>query len=172
MTALGLLILRLVVGLTLAGHGAQKVFSWFGGSGISGWAGMVQKLRIRPALPWAWMAALAELVGGLLVALGFLSPLGSLAIVGSMLVAIALVHWSRGFWVTKGGYEFNLLIVAAVMALALTGPGRYSLDQALGITLPEPITLIVGTIVVVAGVAISLATRAPVAVAEAKPQTT
>ena len=172
MTALGLLILRVVVGLTLAAHGAQKVFGWFGGSGITGWAGMVQKLRIRPALPWAWMAALAELVGGLLVAFGLLSPLGSLAIVGSMLVAIALVHWARGFWVTKGGYEFNLLIVAAVMGLALTGPGQYSLDQAFGIRLPEPITLVVGTIVVVAGVLVSLATRTPAVVAETKPQTT
>ena len=172
MAALGLLILRLVVGLTLAGHGAQKVFGWFGGSGITGWANVVRMLRIRPAKPWAWMAALAELVGGLLVALGLLSPVGSLAIVGSMLVAIALVHWPKGFWVTKGGYEFNLLIVAAVMALALTGPGQYSLDQAFGIHLPEPATLIVGAIAVVAGVLISLGTRTPVAVAETKPQTT
>src|SRR6266571_7683102 len=169
MTALALLILRVVVGLTLAGHGAQKVFGWFGGSGIGGWTNVVKMLRIRPARPWAWMSALAELVGGLLVALGFLSPIGSLAIIGSMLVAIALVHWSKGFWVTKGSYEFNLLIVAAVVALALTGPGQYSLDQALRLHLPEPITLIVGTVAVIAGVLVSLGTRTPAA--ETKPQT-
>jgi len=172
MTALGLLILRVVLGLTLAAHGSQKVFGWFGGSGMAGWTGLVQKLRMRPALAWAWVAALSELAGGLLVALGFLFPLGSLMIFGAMLVAIALVHWPNGFWNTKRGYEFNLLIIAASAALALTGPGAYSLDQILRTDLPEPLTLIAGAIAVVAGVVVSLATRAPVAVAEAKPQTT
>src|SRR4029077_3410766 len=76
MAALGLLVLRLVVGLTLAGHGAQKLFGWWGGPGMNGWTQMVQKLRIRPAQPWAWVAALAEFGGGILLALGFLSPLG------------------------------------------------------------------------------------------------
>ena len=172
MTALGLLILRVVLGLTLAAHGSQKVFGWFGGSGMAGWTGLVQKLRMRPALAWAWVAALSELAGGLLVALGFLFPLGSLMIFGAMLVAIALVHWPNGFWNTKRGYEFNLLIIAAGAALALTGPGAYSLDQILRTHLPEPLTLIAGSIAVGAGVVVSLATRAPVAVAEAKPQTT
>jgi len=172
MTALGLLILRVVLGLTLAAHGSQKVFGWFGGSGMAGWTGVVQKLRLRPALAWAWMAALSELVGGLLVALGFLFPLGSLMIFGAMLVAIVLVHWPNGFWNTKRGYEFNLLIIAAGAALALIGPGAYSLDQILRTHLPEPLTLIAGSIAVVAGVVVSLATRTPAAVAEAKPQTT
>jgi putative oxidoreductase len=169
--AFGLLILRLVVGLTLAAHGAQKLFGWWGGSGMKGWTQMVEKLRIRPAKPWAWVAALSEFGGGLLFALGLLSPLGSFAIMGSMLVAIATVHLSKGFWVTKGGYEFNLALLAAVAAVALTGPGAYSLDVALGIRLPEPLILIAGTIAVIAGVAITLATRAPQDAAQAKPQT-
>src|SRR3989442_6060473 len=97
MIALGLLILRVVVGLTLAAHGAQKLFGWFGGSGMNGWAQMVEKLRIRPARPWAWVAALAEFGGGLLFALRLLSPLGSLPIAGSMPVAIATVHPAKGF---------------------------------------------------------------------------
>ena len=118
--ALGLLILRLVVGLTMAGHGAQKLFGWWGGPGITGWTQSVQKLRIRPAQPWAWIAALSEFGGGLLLALGLLSPLGSLAITGAMLVAIATVHLPRGFWVTKGGFEFNLTLIAAAVTLALT----------------------------------------------------
>jgi len=172
MVALGILILRLVIGLTLAAHGAQKLFGWFGGPGMNGWTGAMNRMRIRPATPWAWMSALAELGGGLGLAVGLLTPLPSLAIAGSMLVAIALVHWPRGFFVTKGGYEFNLAILAAVAAVALTGAGAYSLDAALRIHLPEPVTLIVGTILLLAGVAVALTTRAPEPAAEARPQVT
>jgi putative oxidoreductase len=157
--ALGLLILRLVIGLTVAGHGAQKLFGWFGGPGMSKWTQSVERLRIRPAQPWAWVAALSEFGGGLLLALGLLSPLGSLAIVGTMLVAIATVHLSKGFWVAKGGYEFNLAIIGGAVALALTGPGAYSLDNALGLHLPEPAILILGTVAVILGVTITLASR-------------
>jgi len=82
------------------------------------------------------------------------------------------VHLSRGFWVTKGGYEFNLALIAAVAALALTGPGAYSLDAALRIQLPEPLTLLVGTILLIVGVAVTLVTRSPQAQTETKPQTT
>src|SRR5256885_3355182 len=135
MFAAGILILRLVVGLTLAAHGAQKVFGWWGGPGMTGWTGVMNRMRIRPAAPWAWMSALAELLGGLGLAAGLLTPLPSLAIAGAMLVAIALVHWPKGFFVTKGGFEFNLTILAAIFAIALTGPGAYSLDAALGIHL-------------------------------------
>src|SRR5437763_16691132 len=108
MMAVGLLILRLVVGLTIAGHGAQKLFGWWGGPGMTGWTQMVTKLRIRPAEPWAWIAALAESAGGILLALGLLTPLAAVAIAGSMIIAIATVHLPRGFRVTKGGYEYNL----------------------------------------------------------------
>jgi putative oxidoreductase len=169
MIALGLLVLRLVLGLILAAHGAQKLFGWWGGTGMTGWTGAMTRMRIRPAAPWAWMSALAEFVGGLLVAIGFLNPLGSFAIAGSMLVAITLVHWPKGFWTTKGGYEFNLLIIAAAAAVAIAGPGAYSLDSALGIHLPEPWLLIVGTVATVAGVGVALGTRAPVEAT--KPQT-
>jgi putative oxidoreductase len=157
--AFGLLILRLVVGLTMAAHGAQKLFGWWGGPGMSNWTQSVRRLRIRPAQPWAWVAALSEFGGGLLLALGLLSPLGSLAIIGAMLVAIATVHLSKGFWVSKGGYEFNLSIIGAAAALAITGPGAYSLDNALGIHLPEPVSLIVGTIALIAGVTVTLVSR-------------
>ncbi|TMC53887.1 MAG: DoxX family protein [Chloroflexi bacterium] len=172
MLALGLLILRLVIGLTLAAHGAQKLFGWFGGPGMSGWTGAMNRMRIRPATPWAWMSALAEFLGGIGLALGLLFPLPNAAIAGSMLVAIALVHLPKGFFVSKGGYEFNLAIIAAVAALALTGPGSVSLDSALGIHLPEPISVIVVTILVLVGVGVALVTRTPVAATETKPQTT
>src|SRR2546422_3230468 len=151
MLALGLLILRVVIGLTVAAHGAQKLFGWWEGPGMKGWTGAMNHMRIRPATPWAWMSALAELGGGLGLAIGPLTPLPSLAIAGSMLVAIALVHWPHGFFVTKGGYEFNLAILAGVAAVALTGAGAYSLDTALRIPLPEPATPIVGTILPLAG---------------------
>ncbi len=172
MVALGLLILRLVIGLTVAAHGAQKLFGWWGGPGMTGWTGAMNRMRIRPAVPWAWMSALAELLGGIGLAVGLLTPLPSLAIAGSMLVAIALVHWPKGFWATKGGYEFNLSILAGIAAIALTGAGSYSLDSALRIHLPEPGTLIVGTVLLIIGVGVALGTRAPQPAAEAKPQTT
>ena len=169
---LGLLILRVVVGLTVAAHGAQKVFGWWGGPGIAGWTQAVTKLRIRPAAPWALIAALSEFGGGLLFALGLLSPLGSFGIAGAMLVAIATVHWANGFWNGKRGYEFNLTLLASVAAIALAGPGTYSADQALGFHLPEPLTLVVGTAALLIGVGVALGMRAPAPAPETKPQTT
>ena len=159
--AFGLLILRLIVGLTVGAHGAQKLFGVWGGSGMAGWTQVVQRLRMRPARPLAWIAALSEFGGGLLLAFGLLSPLGSLAIIGAMLVAIVTVHLSKGFWVTKGGFEFNLTLIGASAAVAITGPGSYSLDSALRIHLPEPVTLLVGTILLIAGVPVTLVARSP-----------
>ena len=172
MVALALLILRVVIGLTVAAHGAQKLFGWWDGPGMKGWTGAMNHMRIRPAAPWAWMSAFAEFFGGIGLALGLLTPLPSLAIAGSMLVAIALVHWPHGFFSTKGGLEFNLSILAAVAAIAIAGPSAYSLDAALRISFPEPIVLIVGTILLLIGVAVALGTRAPEAAAETKPQVT
>ena len=169
---LGLLVLRLVVGLTMAAHGAQKIFGWWGGPGIKGWADAMTRLRIRPAVPLAWLSALAELGGGLLFALGLLSPLGTLAITGTMLVAIATVHWPNGFWNGKRGYEFNLTLLASAIAVGLSGPGTYSLDQAFGFRLPEPTAFLIGTLAVILGVAAMLALRAAKVEVAGKPQTT
>src|SRR5437879_11762455 len=130
MVALGLLILRLVIGLILAAHGALERFGWLGGPGMTGWTGAMNRMRIRPATPWAWMSALAEFVGGIGLALGLLFPLPSAAIAGSMVVAIALVHLPKGFFVSKGGYESTLALLPSVAALALTGPDSVSLDSA------------------------------------------
>jgi putative oxidoreductase len=130
--AYGILLVRVVLGLTMAGHGAQKVFGWWGGPGLRGTAGWLGSMRFRLPLAFAALVAVAELGGGLLLALGFLTPLGSVAVASAMLVAIALVHWSKGFWSGNGGFEFNLLILAAAVALAAIGGGRFSLDDAFG----------------------------------------
>jgi putative oxidoreductase len=157
----GLLILRIVLGLTFVGHGGQKLFGWFGGPGIQAWLGIMQKSRVRPPWFWGWIAALSEFVGGILVTLGFLSPLGSLAIIAVMLVAIVQVHWPKGFWNTKGGYEFDLANIAAALALALAGPGAFSLDAIFHVALPEPAVLLVGLVVVILGVILQQASRLP-----------
>src|ERR671922_341352 len=101
----GLVVLRLMVGLLFVGHGAQKLFGAFGGPGLGGFGGWLESMGLRPARVWAVLAALAEFGGGLLIAFGLLNPLGSLAVMGSMLMAIIAVHWPKGLWVTNGGYE-------------------------------------------------------------------
>lgn len=128
---------------------------------MTAWTAGMTRMRIRPPLPWAWISALSELLGGLAVAIGLLFPLGSFAIIAAMAVAIALVHWRNGFWNGKRGYEFNLSLVGAAVALALAGPGAYSIDELLRIHLPEPQTLIAGAVATMAGVAIAIGTRSP-----------
>jgi len=130
--AFGLLILRLVLGLTMAAHGAQKAFGLFGGYGLEGTGGWLESLGFRPGAVHARVVAASELVGGLLLAVGLLTPFGAAAIIGVMLVAIATVHLKSGFFNTEGGYEFNLLLATAAATLAFTGPGRFSIDSALG----------------------------------------
>jgi putative oxidoreductase len=163
---IALFVLRLVIGGLFIGHGAQKLFGWFGGHGFAGTrAFMDGTLRLRPAGFWAGLAGLSELGGGALFAAGLLSPLGSLGIIAAMLVAIALVHWPR-FWVADGGIEYPLVLVAAAVAVALAGPGAYSLDAALGIDLPTPMTLGIGLIAVLIGVVEAVETREPAGAAE------
>lgn len=128
----GLLILRIVLGGTMAAHGAQKMFGWFEGPGLQGVSGWLASMGLRPAKAQATTVGLAELGGGILLLLGLLTPLAAAAVAGVMFVAIATVHWSNGFFNTEGGFEFNLLITASALALAFTGPGRISLDRALG----------------------------------------
>jgi putative oxidoreductase len=118
-------------------------------------------MRVRPAMPWALASAGAELFGGLGVAVGLLTPLAPFAIIATQLVAIALIHISHGFWTTKGGYEYNLGILAAMIAVAIAGPGAYSLDGLLGIKFPQPVTFLVLAALTILGVGAALLTRAP-----------
>jgi putative oxidoreductase len=128
----GILFLRLVLGGIMAAHGAQKLFGWFGGSGPFGTAAGYRQLNFRAPLLTAFAAGLAEFGGGLLLAVGLLTPLAALGIAVVMVNAIGVVHWRNGFWNSKGGYEFNLLIWAAAGAIAAIGAGRFSLDRLIG----------------------------------------
>jgi putative oxidoreductase len=157
---LGLLLLRSVVGLTLAAHGAQKLFGWFGGYGLDGTGGFMESLGFRPGRRAAFMAGLVEAGGGLLLAFGLLTPFAAAAIVAVMLVAVVTVHLKGGFFATGGGYEYNLVLAAAAVALAFTGPGVLSLDAALGLQLSGALWGAGALIGGLAGGAIQLAGRA------------
>ncbi len=139
MADIGLLILRLVVGLLLAGHGAQKLFGMFGGPGLKGTSGWLGSMGLRPAGIWAILAGLSEFGGGVLLALGLLTPFGAVGVVAAMLMAVLLAH-RQALWVTDGGMEYNLVLIATAVALAFTGPGQFSLDAALGLSVPLSLT--------------------------------
>lgn len=125
--SIGLLIIRLVVGLSFAGHGSQKLFGWFGGHGLKGTAGWLDSMGMKPGILMALLAGLAEFVGGLLFAAGLWVPVAAALIVITMLVAIITVHAKNGYWVTQNGFEYNLILMAAAVGVALTGPGTYVL---------------------------------------------
>ena len=129
---IGRLLLRVSVGGFFIGHGAQKLFGWFGGHGLEGTGQFFEQLGLRPGRQHAAAAGLAEAGGGALLALGAFTPLGAAAITGTMLTAIERVHAPNGPWATDGGYEYNVVLIAAALALAETGPGSLSVEAALG----------------------------------------
>jgi len=127
----GLLLLRVVVGGTMFSHGAQKLFGWFGGHGLRGTAGFFESMGWRMPLAMAFLAGLAE-TSGVAFALGFLTPLAALGIAVVMLNAIVVVHWRNGFFNSNGGVEFPLTLATVAVAVAATGPGRFSIDRLIG----------------------------------------
>jgi putative oxidoreductase len=154
-----LFILRLVVGLYVAAHGAQKLLGWFGGPGLKGTEGFLGgMLGFRPAKLWALSVGLAEFGGGLLLALGLLAPLGSIGVASAMITATLVVHWAKGPWGTEGGYEQTLTNFAVAVAVAFAGVGRYSVDSWLGIVVPNWLSVAVAALAAL-GVLVSMATR-------------
>jgi putative oxidoreductase len=131
----GRLIARTVIGGLFVGHGTQKLMGWFGGPGLEGTSGMMESLELHPPRRNAIAAGVAETGGGALLFLGLGTPLASSALIGTMITAIRKVHWSNGPWVSAGGYEYNLVLIAALLGLAEDRPGDVSLDRALGLEL-------------------------------------
>jgi putative oxidoreductase len=129
----GRLLARLFIGALFIGHGSQKWFGWFGGPGIEGTTGMMEKLGLAPARANAHAASAAETLGGVGIALGTFTPLAAASLIGTMITAIRTVHLKNGFWATGGGYEFNLTLIAALLLIVDGGPGPLSIDGALGI---------------------------------------
>lgn len=134
---LGLLALRATVGGLMMGHGAQKLWGVLGGYGLDGTAGWLESLGLKPGRPWAIAAGGGEFGSGLLMTLGFLTPVGAISVFGPMLMAWNKAHAGKPIWVTAGGAELPLINMAVGTALALHGPGRYSIDEALGIEVPK-----------------------------------
>jgi putative oxidoreductase len=129
---IGRLILRLVVGGLFVGHGVQKLFGWFDGPGLDATAQGFEHLGLRPGKPHAIAAGAAETGGGALLAVGLETPFAASVLTATMLTAIHRVHAKNGPWTTNGGYEYNLVLIAAALALAEVGPGTLSLDGARG----------------------------------------
>ncbi len=154
-----ILVLRVVVGLLVAGHGAQKIFGWFGGHGMAGFSGWLHSLGFRPPLLWSWLGALAEFGGGVLLTLGLFSPLGSIAISSSMLTAIARAHWPK-VWTAENGFELPLTYLVVALTVAAMGPGTYSLDAVLGTALPTAVAVALG-IAALVGWAIGMVISTP-----------
>jgi putative oxidoreductase len=129
---IGRLLLRLVVGGFFFGHGTQKLFGWFGGYGLDGTGQFFEQLGLRPGRRHALAAGAAEAGGGALLVAGLATPAAASVLTATMLTAINRVHLKNGPWSTNGGYEYNVVLIAAVLALAEVGPGDLSLDAALG----------------------------------------
>jgi putative oxidoreductase len=159
---LGVLIARVVLGLSMAAHGGQKLFGWFGGPGLSGVSGFVETVGFYPPRLFAVALAVTEFGSGLLTALGLFGPIGPAGMILVMIVAAVVVHRPNGFFAMTNGIELNLLYVTGAMFVAFAGSGPYSLDAVLGI---DRIWSVQATWVIialgVAGAFVNLAVRRP-----------
>jgi putative oxidoreductase len=151
MIDIALLIIRIVLGIIFIQHGSQKLFGWFDGPGIEGVTGMMKKFGVAFPNFLAWLVALSEFFGGLLVLVGLVTPLAAAVIVSVMVVAIVLVHAQSGFFNQEKGYEFNLSLIALALPLMLAGAGVFSLDYLLRLAMPLdhlPLWAVVGLVII------------------------
>jgi putative oxidoreductase len=130
--SLSLLVIRFTAGMLLMGHGAQKLVGIGDGPGFRTWTANVEKMGFRPGALWGAASVAAEFIGGIALAVGFFTPFVAALLVGQLFVAIVKVHWAKGLWVQGGGYEYPFLLAIIAAAVGLGGPGRYSVDAALG----------------------------------------
>ena len=158
----GFLFARVMVGLLMSAHGAQKLFGWFGGYGLKATGQFFGSLGFRPGELFATAAGLAELGGGLLIAVGLFGPAGPAIVIGDMVVAAISVHLKNGLFATKNGIELPLLYAVGAVRFALTGPGRYSLDEAFGFRWAwTPSVIWIALAIGVLGGVVNLALRKP-----------
>jgi putative oxidoreductase len=150
---LGLTVLRAVIGVLFVGHGTQKLYGWFGGHGIEGTGQFFESLGLRPGRKHATLAGVTEAGGGVLLAAGLFTPLAAASLIGVMTTAIRTVHLKNGPWVAEGGYEYNLALIAIMVALADLGPGEISLDHALGLEVNGPLVALLALAAGVGGAA-------------------
>jgi putative oxidoreductase len=129
---IGRLLLRASVGGFFIGHGTQKLFGWFEGPGLKNQADQFESMGIKPGIVQASAAGAAETLGGAGILLGYRTPLASASLISVMLTAINRVHLKNGPWAHKGGYEYNVVLASAAVALAESGPGPLSLDALRG----------------------------------------
>jgi putative oxidoreductase len=146
---LGLLVLRVLVGVTFSLHGFQKLFGWFGGGGLSGTAAWFRSLGFGDGRIAAVMAGASEIAGGVGLAAGLLTPFAAAAIIGTMTTAAFVNNASKGFWSAGNGWELNGYLIVIAVAVAITGPGALSLDAAFGLQVlwgpvPAGIALVTG----------------------------
>ncbi len=158
---IALLVLRLLLGLLIAGHGAQKLFGLFGGHGLEGTGAFFEQIGFRPGRTMALVAGATELGAGLLLALGLFTPLAGAGVIGTLLVA-ATTHAGKGLWATQGGYELPLVYAVLGAVLALSGAGAYSLDAVLGLSWSPLVSVGAIALGIVSGVGV-LASRRKVA---------
>ena len=130
---IALLILRVVVGGALTAHGAQKLFGWFGGAGLTGTGAWFETIGFRPGVAFALLAGATEVSGGVCFALGLFGPFPSALILAVMVVAVVTVHVGRGFFASNNGVELPLLYITGAVVIAFAGPGVISLDSLLGL---------------------------------------
>jgi putative oxidoreductase len=136
--AYGLLLLRVVAGLTMAAHGTQKLFGWFGGHGLDATAEAFDSMGLRPGRRNALLAGASEAGGGALLMAGLATPVAGAALIGTMVQAVRTVHLDKGPWNADGGWEYNAVLIATVAGIVEHGPGPLSLDHALGLKLSGP----------------------------------
>ena len=154
-----LLIVRVIAGVIMAAHGAQKLFGWFGGSSMDQWAADLDRMGIRPGRLWAYISVGAQFFGGLLLAAGLLTPLATVSLVGPMAVVV-VQKWSKGFFNVRGGYEFMLLLLVIGVAFGISGPGAISVDAVIGFSLDLPIRVGIILVTLVAALAAVIPARA------------
>lgn len=132
----GTLVMRAALGLCFVAHGGQKLFGWFGGTGITGTTAFFRSVGLSSPHVFAYVAGIIEFLGGIAIALGFLTIVAAVGLLAEMLIAVSTVSYAQGFFVTaqKIGWELNVYLIGLLAALVLIGPGTWSVDSVLGLT--------------------------------------